>query len=464
MPRTQTVNINTQVSGTMAQSTYHAEETEIIDDEYTTGEDVVRRFGAATITETRGFSAFMTGDRDGWPGFLEAEIYRLRVKPGGSQSASRTTEYPAQRTYLEQIRQVTPDFLGGPSAAYSWIWTLARSLLTSNFVQFEQLSKPIAFERLFPPRSIPDPESTGPFPNLPGDPIYALISRLRSYPSQSSQLWNPSGNDYSSDLTPPPWQRIHQRLLGWAIIWPMSEIDAALTSTTRGQQVDDVSLSIWATQTYKRYLRSRMTDTPGGRVDRLFVAAHFQDSYTDGGGDDGGPLAPAVIIPPNAQAGGRSTNGPCVPSVLYYVFGLMNGAVVVKCSNTHQPLAKQSLPSGLHYADDHILEVIQQLRSRDNALYGVLRHKHGDVEWTSWGCGMLRELWAPFGFEGAPKLVVVLAKHRSDANHWVVHRFSLPVGALTTYDSYPERTLPDGRYGSLRPNMRHDRAKASTNY
>jgi hypothetical protein len=35
-----------------------------------------------------------------------------------------------------------------------------------------------------------------------------------------------------------------------------------------------------------------------------------QDSYTDGGGKrNGSPLAPAVIIPPNAQAGGRSTNG-----------------------------------------------------------------------------------------------------------------------------------------------------------
>lgn len=27
----------------------------------------------------------------------------------------------------------------------------------------------------------------------------------------------------------------------------------------------------------------------------------------------------------------------------------------------------------------------------------------------------------------------------------VIFRFSLPDGALTTYDSYPERTLPDGR-------------------
>jgi len=36
----------------------------------------------------------------------------------------------------------------------------------------------------------------------------------------------------------------------------------------------------------------------------------FGDSYTDGGGEhDGSPLDPAFIIPPNAQAGGRSTNG-----------------------------------------------------------------------------------------------------------------------------------------------------------
>jgi len=35
----------------------------------------------------------------------------------------------------------------------------------------------------------------------------------------------------------------------------------------------------------------------------------FGDSYTDGGRHDGGPLAPAVVIPPNPFAGGRSTNG-----------------------------------------------------------------------------------------------------------------------------------------------------------
>ena len=49
-------------------------------------------------------------------------------------------------------------------------------------------------------------------------------------------------------------------------------------------------------------------------LDRVIMAdvrySVVQDSYTDGGGNhDGSPLAPPVIIPPNAEAGGRSTNG-----------------------------------------------------------------------------------------------------------------------------------------------------------
>lgn len=36
----------------------------------------------------------------------------------------------------------------------------------------------------------------------------------------------------------------------------------------------------------------------------------FGDSYTDGGVRDGSPPAPAVVIPPNPKAGGRTTNGP----------------------------------------------------------------------------------------------------------------------------------------------------------
>ena len=47
--------------------------------------------------------------------------------------------------------------------------------------------------------------------------------------------------------------------------------------------------------------------------DHITIDTRFcvvQDSYTDGGGNhDGSPLAPPIIIPPGAEAGGRSTNG-----------------------------------------------------------------------------------------------------------------------------------------------------------
>ncbi|KAI0703893.1 hypothetical protein C8T65DRAFT_654550 [Cerioporus squamosus] len=42
---------------------------------------------------------------------------------------------------------------------------------------------------------------------------------------------------------------------------------------------------------------------------RVKTIVAFGDSYTDGGRDDGGPLAPPVVVPPDAEAGGRSTDG-----------------------------------------------------------------------------------------------------------------------------------------------------------
>ncbi|KAG9018698.1 hypothetical protein FRB90_010466 [Tulasnella sp. 427] len=58
---------------------------------------------------------------------------------------------------------------------------------------------------------------------------------------------------------------------------------------------------------------------------------------------------------------------------------------------------------------------------------------------------MLKDLWAPYGFDEMPRLILVLARHRRDNNHWVVHRFSIPEGTLCTYDTYPEKALADGR-------------------
>ena len=53
----------------------------------------------------------------------------------------------------------------------------------------------------------------------------------------------------------------------------------ALISTTRSRQIDEIALSIWSMQTYKRYVRTKITDTPGGRPDRMFVPPNMADAY-----------------------------------------------------------------------------------------------------------------------------------------------------------------------------------------
>ncbi|KAF9527379.1 hypothetical protein CPB83DRAFT_768808 [Crepidotus variabilis] len=327
-PMTQTVNIQTQPTGTMADSMYQQQpETEIMmddeghheyDDEMT--ETQVRR--QPTDGDTRSLArSVMESEqgRDDSPGHqhLEEELYKLRQRPLGSQSARSHQSWQVAHHNEEDDYEDNGDLL--PS--------VMPTIPDMNGDETERASSP-------------------PLPDLPSE---AIVNREMAV--------QPQGAWTNGELSPeggqqlPPWQRIHSRLLSWAIIWPMSELENALNSTTRGQQVDEVALSIWSTQTYKRYVRAKLTDSPQGVVDRLFVPPNMADAIS------------------NAVFNGR----------------------------------------------------------------------HGDA------CGMLKDLWAPFGLDGMPRLIVVLAKHRSDPNHWVVHRFSLPDGALTTYDSYPERTLPDGR-------------------
>ncbi|KAH9994964.1 hypothetical protein BJV74DRAFT_830757 [Russula compacta] len=325
-PLTQTVNIQTHPTGTVgdesmfqpatdihiAESTHgqtlpgsmhhhdgsthgHTEQEEYEDDETEHGPGRYAQTSTQGDTHNRGLSEY-TVNRDS-PGqqFLEEELYKLRVRAGpGSQSGN------THKTW--ELARDNGDYEEDPDG---------QAAVTESGMQ-----------------EIPDSNPSG-----YGD----------------RQVWQQQpASDYNSE--PPqllPWQRIHQRLLNWAIVWPVTELDTALNSTTRGNQVDEVALSIWSTQTYKRYVRSKMTDGPGGRVDRLFVPPNMADAIS------------------NAVFNGR----------------------------------------------------------------------HGDAS------GMLRELWHPFGLEGMPRLLIVLAKHRSDANHWVVHRFSLPDGTLTTYDSYPSGPL-----------------------
>ncbi|KIK67459.1 hypothetical protein GYMLUDRAFT_55224 [Collybiopsis luxurians FD-317 M1] len=333
-PVTQTVNIHTQATGTMAESMYQPEtemtmedappggylenDAEFEDDGEITEPTTHRGFPAPTTDQTHTPPNYALSDgRDDSPGqqYLEEELYKLRQRPSAAGAEETTwdvrrSDIPDDYDQEEDAPAVAPTIHGSESGDFG-----RRSARSSS----------------------------PPLPPIPRDD-----TGQRSVVPQN-QWAGGSYNDPQQGL--PPWQKIHQRLLSWAIVWPLSELDEALNSTTRGHQVNEVAMSIWSTQTYKRYVRSRMTDSPAGVVDRLFVPPNMADAIS------------------NAVFNGR----------------------------------------------------------------------HGDA------CGMLRDLWSPFGLQGMPRLLVVLAKHRSDENHWVVHRFSLPDGSLTTYDSYPERTLPDGR-------------------
>ena len=81
--------------------------------------------------------------------------------------------------------------------------------------------------------------------------------------------WHPPG--------PAAWQRIHQTLLDWAVAWSPSELDKALNSTTRGNQVDSLALSVWTMQTYKRYVRLKLSENPPGNIDKMFVPPIIAD-------------------------------------------------------------------------------------------------------------------------------------------------------------------------------------------
>lgn len=249
---------------------------------------------ANTDPDTRGLeSEYANQDRENSPGqqYLEQELYKLRIKPTGSQSVATHKTWELARDDGEEYDDEDGD---------------AQAAITESGLP-----------------EIPD-GATGytdgrarspPLPPLPHDvPI-------------EHQVWQ-SGDYGGEQRGMPPWQRVHQRLLSWAIVWPMGELDNAVNSCNRGMQVDEVALSIWSTQTFKRYVRAKMTDSPPGRVDRLFVPPNMADAIST----------------------------------------------------------------------------------------AVYNGRHGDA------CGMLRDLWAPFGLEGIPRLLIVLAKHRNDENHWVVHR------------------------------------------
>ncbi|KAI5120642.1 hypothetical protein M0805_007979 [Coniferiporia weirii] len=352
-PRTQTIPIGTQMTGTMAdESMYRHPETEYTipgesmgpttvpgslhhHDGSAHGQMATDRDEFEDEEETQGPNGHAYTDRTP----LTRDSDYLAHKRGDLFSTSGRGESPGQQVLEEELYRLRVKEQSRSVAMTHQSWVLA-----AESVGGEQ-------EHREPESEIPDIDEdrsradSPPLPPLPAGSQAVVETHSQSHGAHAWQA------EYQDHPPTPPWQRIHQRLLNWAIVWPMTELDTALNSTLRGSQVDEVALSIWSTQMYKRYVRQQLTEVPPGRVDRLFVPPNMADAINN----------------------------------------------------------------------------------------AVFHGRHGDA------CGMLRDLWTPFGLEGMPRIIVVLCKHRSDPNHWVAHKFSLPDGTLTTYDTYPEKCLPDGR-------------------
>ena len=317
-PMNQTTNIQTMPSELPEDDDMYTEPRDrsvgpmhgaIQDEEYYDEEDAQLAPTTTQDGDTHGLQSDYNA-REYSPGqqYLEEELYKLRVKPtAGSQSVATHRTWEVARDDGREIDE------GDTQAA------VTESGLPEITENHTGTAAPIpppgndSYERSLPP--IPRDSHAGDLLNVPGM----------------------GAGDFSPEARgPAPWQRIHHKLLSWAIVWPMSELENALNSTTRGHQVDEVALSIWSIQTYKRYVRSKMTENPPELVDRLFV-------------------------PPN------------------------------------------------------VAEAIST---------AVYNGRHGDA------CAMLRELWTPFGLEGMPRLLIVLAKHRNDDNHYVAHRYATSVSTL----------------------------------
>lgn len=319
-PMTQTVNIHTQPSGTIPEDSMYQPDTEVRDSHIHTLPGSMHHHDGSlhgaipedpyeddlqhmppTDADTHGMTSdYVPGDQDSTgQQYLEEELYKLRVKQTtGSQSVM------THKTW-EVARDDGDEYDDGEGQA---------AVTESGLPEIPDGNTGGYTERRGP---------SPPLPPIPQDGRADLVGL------HDGHNWQPTSDYGNENRLPPPWQRIHQRLLSWAIVWPMGELDSALNSTTRGSQIDEVALSIWSTQTYKRYVRAKMTDNPPGRVDRLFVPPNMADAIST----------------------------------------------------------------------------------------AVYNGRHGDA------CGMLRDLWAPFGLDGIPRLLIVLAKHRNDENHWVVHRY-----------------------------------------
>ncbi|ORX39184.1 hypothetical protein BD324DRAFT_618757 [Kockovaella imperatae] len=59
---------------------------------------------------------------------------------------------------------------------------------------------------------------------------------------------------------------------------------------------------------------------------------------------------------------------------------------------------------------------------------------------------MMEDLWYPFSFKEPPRIIIALARHRSEPDSWTAHRFDLSTGSLRSYSvTHEDKQLKDGR-------------------
>lgn len=216
-PRTQTVNINTaQPTGyTMAESMYPGHEGD-------GGNDGRYGLGVPTTLDgearTHGLMSELGSNDSPGQQYLEEELYKLRQRPGGgSQAATHKTWELGAATTRDGFDDYDEDEDEHEHEHGNFEMSGLPEIPTGNYTDRRDAS----------------------LPPIPEEEHHDLISSPRS------PLWVGKQNAADNNLIP-PWQRIHQRILGWAVIWPLSEIGNALVSTNRGNQVNEVALSIWS--------------------------------------------------------------------------------------------------------------------------------------------------------------------------------------------------------------------------
>lgn len=210
-PRTQTVNINTaQPTGyTMGESMYPGHDGE-------DGNDGRYALGVPTTLDgearTHGLMSELGSNDSPGQQYLEEELYKLRQRPGGSQAATHKT------------------------------WELGAATTRDGFDDYDEEEEEHGNFEMSGLPEIPTGNYTdrrdASLPPIPEEEHHDIVSSPRS------QLWV-GKHQNAVDSHVPPWQRIHQRILSWAVIWPLSEVENALISTGRGNQVNETVLSIW---------------------------------------------------------------------------------------------------------------------------------------------------------------------------------------------------------------------------